>query len=317
MQDSTVCTEQIRESSQQSRADILDLARQLERLGHGAEQFLIRQFEQLEQAIDEFEQEKAAWRRQLRRETAQLARERADIERLKDSASSPHPGSADKGQSDAQIKQEAARRTARKTADAPIRLLLQPHKASPMQVGLLLFEISKLNRDMGGHGLRFEVTDARQPVRKLLERTSGVTCRGEILEITGFSSLPLAARGRHVELDVDITERLENWIAFKSRLIQTALVNKDLAAAFDRGKPADHRKNGAGIIRIASQRVDDAMSLDYDQNAYTGGPLFVSSSLDAIRQQIDRLDGCLERLGQDSGLQAHISLPHALRSNSG
>jgi hypothetical protein len=61
---------------------VLQLARSLDAIGRRTEEFLCEQLGQLERAIDEFEAEKAAWRRQHRRESQELARQREEIDRL-------------------------------------------------------------------------------------------------------------------------------------------------------------------------------------------------------------------------------------------
>lgn len=47
----------------------------------------------------------------------------------------------------------------------PLDFLLDPGDATPEEIGTLFAEISKLNRMMGGPGIRFTVEDCRQPVR--------------------------------------------------------------------------------------------------------------------------------------------------------
>ena len=177
-----------------------------------------------------------------------------------------------------------------------------------MQVSALLFEISKLNRDLGGQGVRFEIAEVRQPKKKLLSRKSDADSAGEIFEIHGFSALPLKARGNHVTLDVDITERVENWIAFKSRLLQSALAAGDLAAVYRKSKVVERGTETRSYLREATRGQDNAASKEPESIRYTTGALMAASAGDCIRQQVLRLESCCERLCQDAGLQAMIEV---------
>ncbi len=297
------------EAAPKTRQQLLALARHLDRFGRHAEEFLSQHFNELEQAVDEFEREKSAWRRQLRRESSQLARQREEIEQLsRDTSSLPAAGAINSVSARIHQKQDAADAAARKSGEAPVTLLLQPRDSSPMQVGLLMFEISKLNRDMGGRGLTFEVGAVRTPRRSLLSRNVVTGSSEEILELTGTSTLPLAARGRHVALDVDITDRIEDWIAFKSRLIQSSLGNGDLAAVFKKSRTVKQDGRSRCIIREATRRVDDAVFHEHDHSGYSSGALFANTPIDSVQQQMLRLESCYERLLNDSGLRVHAVL---------
>ncbi len=296
------------DASQESRRQMLMLARRLDRFGLQAEQFLSRQLEQLERAIDEFESEKAAWRRQFQRETSQLAHLREDV-----------PQSRERDASGLTIavaseleKRVRAESTARKSGGDPLRILLQPGQATSMQVGLLMFEISKLNRDMGGQGIRFEVDEIRVPKRRFLSWKSSKGMTGKIIELTAYSTLPLAARGRHVALDVDITDRLEDWIAFKLRLLQSSLVNENLATVFSAGRATKcNDKSRSGFLE-ATRHVAAVTSKSTEHSDYSGTAMLANSASDVIQQQAARLENCYDCLCNDCGLRLHIEL-HAMR----
>jgi hypothetical protein len=294
------------EATSTTRQQLLELARHLDRFGRHTEQFLCQQLDEFEHAVDEFEREKAAWRRQLRRESSQLARQREEIEQLtRDAASRPSTAGVNTASARILKQQEFADAAARKSGESPITLLLQTRDASPMQVGLLMFEISKLNREMGGRGLTFEVAAVRTPRKSLLSRDSGTGSGEEILELTGFSSLPLAARGRHVTLDVDITDRIEDWIAFKSRLIQSSLGTGDLAAVYQKYRTVKYDGQSRFIISEATRRVEDAVSQEHSRSGYSSAALSANSPIDSVQQQVLRLESCYERLQNDCGLHAH------------
>ena len=288
------------EESQKSRRQLLQLARRLDRFGAGAEEFLTRQCEQLERCIEEFEREKSAWRRQLRRESRKLVCEREHLEQLRDELSADVRRTESLPVHGPGKDPDAVQARAHGTAG--IRILLSPNEAGPRQVGLLLFEISKLNREMGGRGLTYDLTEVRIPGRRLFRRCLPAAT-GRILEITGTSVVPLAARGTHVSLDVDISDRVEVWIAFKTRLLQARLTNDDLAVEFRKGSSVTDHESGS-VLREAVQHVDAGI----DAMAYSSGSLFPYAPLDSVRQQLERLEGCCESLRNETGLLVHIDL---------
>lgn len=287
---------------------MLLLARRLDTIGRGTEQFLCQQLDQLERAINEFESEKAAWRRQLQRESHELARQRDEVQQLLEANTSGSPGAVDVARVSARMKRSIAEADARKSAAAPLRLLLQPGNATTMQVGLLMSEISKLNRDLGGCGLRFEVDDVRLPRKRLLARMTRSDGDGEILELTAFPTLPLSGRSTHVSLDVDVTDRLEDWITFKSRLLQSSLVNKDLVQIFSHYKSVNHHGKSSSGVKNLARRVECNDSGHDHESDYPTVALWANSSIDVIQQQMARLENCYERLSLDSGLFVHIEI---------
>ena len=230
--DSTqMATDQIEcESGVGSQQKLLELARRLDRFGRDAETFLTVQLDQLSRAIADFEEEKAAWRRQLKRETRQL-----EAERLRLREESPESSGAGPGSDESEFQRQLS--AARTTGHAGVRILLQPERATSSQIGLLLFELSKLNRDTGGKGVSFQVSELRRPKNSLLRRSPLST--GIILELNGDSALPLVPRGQHVELDVDLTDRIEDWIHFKAHLLTTRLQDEELVRQFARGRVID------------------------------------------------------------------------------
>ena len=308
MNTSAINSETSSRPSHKTQQELLDIAHHLDRFGRDAEQFLTRQFSQLERAIDEFEREKAAWRRQVRRETDLLARQSESVRRLREQHSTSKDrvsGLAEQAERD---RKNATLVAVKNSGDSPIRLLLQPGKASLMQVGLLMFEISKLNRDMGGRGLLFEVCDVRMPRKRLLSRRGDLVTGGEILELRGASKLPLRARGAHVELDVDVTERITNWIAFKTQLLESSLANSELATVFGRGTSVKRNAELHSVIGDAVRRADDAVQQGQEHSRYAGAVSFANSPFDAAQQQLERLEGCADRLLKDCGLRLHVAL---------
>jgi hypothetical protein len=290
--------------STDARRQLLEFARHLDRFGRDTEDFLSRQLEQLERAIDEFERDKAAWRRQLRRESSQLADQREQLERMKSTTGKRSRKSRD----GATTQRGTAEVTARKSGEAPMRILVQPRRASPMQVGVLLFELSKLNRDMGGQGIRFEIAEVRAPKKRLLGPKVETGTGTDIMELSGFPTLPLKARGSHVVLDADLTDRVEEWILFKTRLLQSALAEGELAVSFRRCRVIERRADTRTFIREATQHHGQTNSRENEPDPYSGAAVFANTQIDVVRQQVLRLESCYERLNKDSGLLAQIEL---------
>lgn len=297
------------DATQQSQHQkMLLLARRLDTMGRRAEQFLCEQLDQLKLAIDEFESEKAAWRRQFQRESHELAQQREEIQQLRSVNLSGGRSAIEASPGSARTQREMAEVNARKSGADPLRFLIQPGKASTMQVGLLMFEISKLNRDLGGRGLRFEIEDVRTPRKRLFARMSGSDGDGEILELTAFPSLPLSGRGAHVALDVDNTDQLEDWITFKSRLLQSSLVNSDLGQVFSNCKSVKHIGKSGSVVREAAKRAENNGSGNIPESNYPSAAMWAGTSVNAIQQQVARLENCYERLSIDCGLFIHVEI---------
>lgn len=293
---------------QVQREQMLTLARRLDAFGRQTEQFLCQQLDQLERAIAEFESEKSAWRRQLQRESIELARARSEVQQLTAYNSSVVPGTNDASQAARRINRNPTELAARRNGTAPLRFLIQPGDATTMQVGLLMFEISKLNRDMGGRGVRFEMDDVRVPKQNLLTRVARPKCDEEILELTAYPALPLSARGSHVELDIDVTDRLEDWITFKVHLLQSSLVNLKLAEFFKTCKSVKSLGQYSSVVREAALYAESNSSALAQRSDCPRPAFWANNAVDAIRQQVARLENCYERLSFESRFLIHVEL---------
>ena len=287
---------------------VLQLARSLDAIGRRTEEFLCEQLGQLERAIDEFEAEKAAWRRQHRRESQELARQREEIDRLMKSQGTGSPACENSSAPTMRMKKVTAETDARFSGVDPLRLLIQTGRATAMQVSLLMFEISKLNRDMGGRGLRFETDDVRIPRKGLLGLFAGSDACEQIVELAVFPNVPLEPRGTHVAFDVDLTDQLEDWITFKSYLLQTSLVNAGLVETFRNGKSVKGQQQLCGAVRDAVRSAETKRSLPSQLPDSQSTAFWALSSIDAIEQQVARVNNCYERLSQEHGLLMHIEI---------
>ena len=287
---------------------VLQLARSLDAIGRRTEEFLCEQLGQLERAIDEFEAEKAAWRRQHRRESLELARQREEIDHLMKSHGVGSPVVGSSSLVTVRTKKVTAETDARFSGVDPLRLLIQTGQATAMQVSLLMFEISKLNRDIGGRGLRFEIDDVRIPRKGLLARFTGSDECEQIVELAVFPNVPLEPRGTHVAFDVDLTDPLEDWITFKSHLLQTSLVNTAMVETFRHGKSVKGQQQLCGAVRDAVRNAETKRSLQGQQPDSQCPAFWALSSIDAIQQQVARVNNCYERLSQVNGLLMHIEI---------
>ena len=287
---------------------LLQHARSLDAIGRRTEEFLCEQLVQLERAIDEFEAEKSAWRRQQRRESQELARQREEIDQLLKSHEAGASRVGDSFATTERTKKVTAETDARLSGVDPLRLLIQPGRATAMQVSLLMFEISKMNRDMGGRGLRFEIDDVRIPKKGLLARLTGSDACEQIVELAVFPNVPLEPRGTHVAFDVDLTDQLEDWIAFKSQLLQTVLMNTALVETFRQGKSVKGHQQPCSALKDALRNAQSKRPSPCHQAESQSTAFWAMSSIDAIEQQVARVNNCYERLSLENGLLMHIEI---------
>ena len=291
----------------ESRQRLLELARSLDRMGRQTEEFLCGQLQQLAASLEEFEREKAAWRRQLRRESADLARQRDELEQLRSDLASKGGEQSILSESGTK-RRKSAEQAARKSGDAPLRLFLQPNQATPLQLGVLFFELSKLNRDMGGKGVRFEISDVRGPKKGLLSRQVQVDIETAIYEFTGFPTEPLKARGSHVVLDVNNTDRVEQWISFKTQVLQTLLTAGDLSKESRNYRSVERSPEIWAFIRDAVRRPSTDLCWGNDEQMPSARSLLAGAQANCVLQQIMRLESYFERLAHDTGLKAYVEV---------
>ncbi len=297
------------------RGQILELARSLDRLGRRADQFLSQQLQQLEIAVDDLERERAAWRRQQQREMLQLEKQRAELIRLRrfggertgipDYSSlepklEPNDECADAASGTVPPSPE---QSAAESGANPIRILLQPGSANASQIGMLLLEFSRLNRETGGGGVRFEIAESRL----LRARWFGKNASGVVLEIDGFSCLPLTDHSVQRILDVDTSEYLDNWMAFKTQLVQSPLTNRELELSFREALVAPRHLESRALILEATTRAVEAAAATHDHR-YTRPAYRPGRRLDAVQLQVARLEHCVDCLSSECGLRIHVAL---------
>ncbi|MCA9036148.1 MAG: hypothetical protein KDA91_13520 [Planctomycetaceae bacterium] len=292
-------------TSSSTRQQLLELAHSLDRIGKQAEQFLAGQLDQLAKEIEEFEHEKAAWRRQYRRESTELSTQRDEIERLRKLAgSSPMP------EDSVARKRASIEETVRKSGIAPLRLLVVPSQATSQQLGVFLCELTRFNKDLGGRGLRFELSGAYRPRKRLLGRATDPEMASTLLEFHVFPAVPLKARGAHVQLEDDNTDRVEEWISWKIRVLQAGVTKEDLDREMRRMQPHDRNRQIQEYAREAARRPESELcSLEETFTAAgmsSGSFVLPDSHTDFVRKQILRLQGVAERLFDDFNMRIQI-----------
>ena len=298
-------------SLDEERQLILGLARDLDYFGRRAERFLSLQLQQLEVAIEDFERERTAWRRQQQRVTGRIEQQRRDLEqeweRLRGQQSDAVEGTS--ASLSEQTRQIAVHPAARGNAQAghstaPLRILLQPGSASTMQIGLLMFEISKVNREIGGAGVRFEVNGCRVPRKSAYGRHESASAAA-IMEVEAFSCRPLA-RVDSAEQPATVHQRV--WDTFKSRLLLSSLTNPELDKLFRKSSETARDHDSRVRAVEAARRAEDANSNCYSESRPLGPILRAVGGVDAVQQQLARLEGTAASLDDECSLAIHVSL---------
>ena len=285
----------------QQRRDLLEYARSLDYLGKRFERFISIQLQQLEVAIDDFQRERAAWQRQRERELEKIREEGVDdrdgrVETIASTTSLVDSvGFILDDNSDEQGEIPGS-------ASAPLKMYLLPGTASSLQIGLVLFEMSKYNRELGGGGVRFEVGTPRV-ARKPVFGEIAVDEPNAILCMEAFSCTPL------LTYDGRATRHLQRWDHFKSEILMSSLVDQKLWKQYDKGYdvPRDHyvREMAMEATRraeVANSKVD---TVD-DRLVRRFAPSKKESS--ATNQQLRRVEQVIGFLQKDCSLRLHLSL---------
>ncbi len=296
------------------KSQILEMARSLDRIGRRADQFLSQQLTQLQIAVENLDREKSTWRRQHRREVMQLQKQREELIRLRLSsgqAIGDSRVSADPLQIEIPEDLDAARGTvpqspaqaAEESGTNPVRILLQPGSANAAQIGMLLLEFSNLNRESGGSGVRFELAESRLP----RSRWYGNSSPGVVVELEGFSLLPLTDSAVQGVLEIDTSEYLDSWVAFKTQIVQSWLTSQELDVSYSRATVAPRHLESRALILEAASRAAEAAAVTRDHH-YTRPAFRAGRRLDAVWLQTARLEHCVDCLVSECGLRIHVTL---------
>lgn len=270
----------------QYQEELLDNARNLDHHGKRFERFMSMQLQKLEIAIDQFEREKEAWRRQKDRELKDL-----NSKKPRASSNNVQPIAASQ-ETQTQTNEATSKST------APLLLLVQPGEVSAMQLGLLLFEISKMNREFGGGGVRFEVSSVKLPKRSGKRRQA---C--PIIGIEAFSFVPL------MSYDGSPTRELESWEVFKSKLLMSSLLDANLLKAFKKSVAAPRDHDSVAMAHESTLRAEHA-NTKCDASSVGRYESFLSSKKGQHpkQQQLQRIEDVFRYLNQEYQLRMHLSL---------
>lgn len=275
-----------------SRQELLELTRQLDHMGRRFERFMSMQLQQLEVAINDFDRERDAWRRHRRLEEqktesrSQTASEVISDRFMGDSSLSPR----NKEQS----------HVPSSDASAPLRMFIRPGKATAMQIGLLLFEISKFNRELRGGGVRFDVSDSR--ISKKNMKNSN-TKNEAILSFEAFSCVPLLA------YDGTPTQQLTSWDQFKSEILLSSLIDQKLQKEFRKSVETKRAHESRTLAFEATRRAENAISkCDISQERSTTGFFSSKKTKYPANQQLQRVEDVARYLKKECGLRIHLAL---------
>lgn len=280
------------------REELLSLARKLDHHNQKFSRFMSLQLQQLELAVDHFERERDAWWRQREREstaTEDVSKEsdspgpQRTLTSLADLIESRHPGF----RSSSKTEMESY-------TLAPLRVIIEPGSATAMQIGLLLFEISKFNRELGGGGARFEVSSTR------LGRMSGQKASRSqtVIGLEAFSFLPL------LDYEGEPSRFAEPWSVFKAELLMSSLTDQNVARRFARATPAPRDHEAHAKILEATRRAENANNKceivsTSKVPSRIGGKQKPKNSPD---QQLKRIADVLRYLKSECDFRIHVSL---------
>ncbi len=275
-----------------SRQELLELTRQLDHMGKRFERFMSMQLQQLEIAIDDFDREREAWRRycdRAEKKTEDRSQIAANLT-LDPYLERPDVSSRQKKQS----------YVPSNDATAPLRMLIHPGKATAMQIGLLLFEISKFNRELKGGGVRFDVSGARIPRKKLKSKNAN---NGSILSFEAFSYVPLLA------YDGTPTQQLQSWDQFKSEILLSSLTDQKLQKEFKKSIDAKRDHESRELAFEATRRAENAISkCDITQERSTSGFFSSKKTKFPASQQLQRVEDVARYLKKECALRIHLAL---------
>lgn len=333
---------------------MLTTARDLDRLGRRVERFLSMQLKQLEISIARFDREREAWLRRRQAELAQIEQSRQALadawEDLKAhrgdrgvsgesvdtsklparppdtilsqglkrmfqsgaaSETSPPDGPELKTMEDLAVD---SGEDAAGTGSAPLKLLLDPGTASEEWLAGLLIEISKLNRELGGSGLRFELSHCRRTERKRARPSSpGGPLTGLLLELELYSRQPLIELGGGAH-GSDVSGDLLVWERYKSAMLLTSLIDRRLSRDFEKARAsagdASDRQRIAKLLHRAEDAIIRIEATRAPASLGAGGNA-CKHHTDAevrVRQQVTRLETVAAVIADECTSRVHVSL---------
>ena len=291
----------------EQRRELLDYARSLDYLGRRFERFVSMQLQQLEVAIDDFQRERAAWQRQRDRELERIREQKPqDLPKAEELSVAAVAGSSAVFDSII-FPDENGNLTPSKeisgSASAPLKLYMQPGTASALQIGLILFEISKVNRELGGGGVRFEVGVPRVPKKPAFGGGIAIDEPGAILCLEAFSCLPL------LTYDGRPTRQLQRWDYFKSQVLMSSMIDQKLGKLYEKGHDVPREHEVRELALEATRRADLAnCKVDSVDERFVRRFRPAQKEKSPTHQQLERVEQVVHYLKKDCGLLLHLSL---------
>ncbi|QDT33368.1 hypothetical protein [Thalassoglobus polymorphus] len=278
------------------RQELLEVARRLDQTGKRFERYISMQLQQLEIAIDDFDRERDAWRRQRDREAENSNGHQPEVQQGQLAPYEVSTGIQE------YIGVPSLKKNldleANGSASAPLCMLFRPNQATAMQVGLLLFEISKLNREFGGGGVRFEVNHVRLSKGKQDPAHPNV-----FFAVEAFSLTPLVA------YDGTPSRQLQAWQRFKSELVMSSLTDKTLEKDFNKAVKVPRDHDAAIIAFEATRRAENANNkCESSQKELPRGFKPRKTVKGTSEQQLKRVGDIVRYLKNECDLRMHLSL---------
>lgn len=187
-------------------------------------------------------------------------------------------------------------------AGQSLRLIVEPGKASPTEISELLHEISELYQCLDGGGVRFSVTDCKSWEVPRDRRLYDSEASSERIFVELYAT-PCQRQGL-----AGGDSESQRWERFVSCLDRYFQVDTRLIDFFELGNtvPHDHRTrwlmNEASELAFASTTNPCRQS----QNGNSGG-----LPIDAMYQQLARIEGLQTRLEREFGLVVELAPPAA------
>lgn len=277
--------------------ELFEWGARFDRCGRRIERYLLLQLDRLERAIEEFEQMRDAWEQQRDRELTEWQQR----PRGGGQASGTDPSGRPRGAL-------ARALTPPGVTGGPLRLWLHRGAASSMQLGLLMFEISKLNREVGGEGVRFEVRSCRRVRSRLRFLSPAGEDETSIVEFEIFSVAPvLHAPADHAD-EMQTEAALRCWEQFQYLLLMSTLADDRLEVEYRKGTELPREAESCQHAIEAARRANHA-NVQCDREDAPYGPCYrPRGDFDAVRQQLRRLENVTACLSEECGLRLQFGL---------
>lgn len=254
--------------------ELLELARDLDRFSRRFERYFIVQLEQLDAEFRKLQLERDQWERQRDRDLRQIQESQRALQDAWQELKDGHAEAAARIEAPDFTSGQEEEQFCPKSASDPMRLLLQPGAGTEMLLGQLLLTLSRLNRAMGGSGIRFELADIHQ---------SG---SATILSLDAFPARPLS-----VMMEGEVSDDLVRWKQFKSDVALLPL-GRGLDEILARAEPIGRDHELAITFVSAARRAQDG-------DARTSSAVKRGSK--SVKEYSEQLVDLVER-HQDEGL---------------